>query len=906
MSNQTKIALASCAAVACTVTLLVAVNQPKSHQQQPPVLPSTPVAAHVPAEKAETPMGTERPTMAGTVIPDKRDAGAPPTVSIVFVIDGSPNMYHNSGASAFELAKAGIADLLRMPGFPDDGTIEIAVIQNTRAGALGYKKDVHWLGRTTIGETPGGLAPEDLALRVEDLHHSNHHSAALIESGIKEAVDMLQGVSSLDNRTFSAAVSQHVILMTNGAWLLPGTEAAGECPPACYVWETCAGTWCDASAAPTCEDRGDICLGVECAAGAEELCHYESTDTLCDRGCELIDLAKLGRRNAGVRISALHMGRMARHQDVNLVTEFVLRSVTEAQELGGKIGEYARINPQRCYGCGITDWRPPVTEDVSSTLAGWLCTTSFTDDQYLADSDLDGPDGVLDLCDICPAVANADQADCNWNGIGDACENTSLCPNGDPTIDSDGDGICDGQLDRCPGGDDCLVAQWASASDCDPFEACGCDCDHNGTSDYCLAAQELAAVAETYCDTDVDCTTGQFDKQYEYYCRDFPYSPICNHRPTDCGLDLFTGYVEDFEDDGVFEDGPIDNKAGWVGPAAPGVFEVGDCDAGSGRCLQMHASPSYDTVVSAASPILDIPWWECKEALDLGQDCEDPENVVPCRADPHGWGVIAVEMEFAIPAGGDRNVVYDLSLVDGCPVSVSGQERLQLRVARAGTSDEWYVSHDYGDCASECNVDDSDRCEVKRFSDGEIVHVTVLFNDAVNYEVGTEGEDVCTFAPTEYENVKILFEGGSGCAGSTAFVGPAFEGGAAIPHDGRDIQFFLTADGRACATDCAMMEIRKIVARRSDHCEYANDSSGLDCSYSDMLRVCGEDSFYVCGSCGAVDSGNCWEAHEPLAGCSERACCEVVCREEPTCCLDGEGQGWTDVCAELAGRLCPS
>ncbi|MBI5266827.1 MAG: thrombospondin type 3 repeat-containing protein [candidate division Zixibacteria bacterium] len=58
--------------------------------------------------------------------------------------------------------------------------------------------------------------------------------------------------------------------------------------------------------------------------------------------------------------------------------------------------------------------------------------------------DADG-DGITDVLDNCPAVANANQLDTDHDGLGDACD---LCAT-DPLNDGDGDGICTG-VDNCP------------------------------------------------------------------------------------------------------------------------------------------------------------------------------------------------------------------------------------------------------------------------------------------------------------------------------------------------------------------------------------------------------------------------------------------------------------------------
>jgi hypothetical protein len=123
---------------------------------------------------------------------------------------------------------------------------------------------------------------------------------------------------------------------------------------------------------------------------------------------------------------------------------------------------------------------------ISVSVAGNLpAGTNFVtvDNLYFAFEEYDGDgDGILNSTDNCPTIANPSQADCNTNGIGDACESFIDCNTN--TIPDDCDiagGAPDFNLDTIPdtcqcladlfidhqvnGGDlGALLSQWGSAT----------------------------------------------------------------------------------------------------------------------------------------------------------------------------------------------------------------------------------------------------------------------------------------------------------------------------------------------------------------------------------------------------------------------------------------------------------
>jgi hypothetical protein len=85
----------------------------------------------------------------------------------------------------------------------------------------------------------------------------------------------------------------------------------------------------------------------------------------------------------------------------------------------------------------------------------------------LLDADLDS---ICTPVDNCPAIANADQADADADGVGDACD--SPCGDG---LDNDGDGLVDFPAD--PG---CASSRWTESPRCDD----GLDNDDDGKVDW--------------------------------------------------------------------------------------------------------------------------------------------------------------------------------------------------------------------------------------------------------------------------------------------------------------------------------------------------------------------------------------------------------------------------------------
>ena len=112
--------------------------------------------------------------------------------------------------------------------------------------------------------------------------------------------------------------------------------------------------------------------------------------------------------------------------------------------------------------------------------------------------DSDG-DGVTDLPDLCPNIADSDQSDSDDDQVGDACD---ACEGDDASGDSDGDLVCD-DSDVCAGFDDGVDSDADTVPD-------GCDIcvgdDASGDTDNDLVCDDsdVCAGSDDAIDTDLD------------------------------------------------------------------------------------------------------------------------------------------------------------------------------------------------------------------------------------------------------------------------------------------------------------------------------------------------------------------------------------------------------------------
>ncbi len=281
--------------------------------------------------------------------------------------------------------------------------------------------------------------------------------------------------------------------------------------------------------------------------------------------------------------------------------------------------------------------RPSCADDDACVTAGEKCVDGFC----LGQEDGDG-DGIGDVCDICPEIANATQADRDEDGLGDGCDNCPMVANGDQL-----------NSDAAPVLTDCVVGEGTCTG--------LADCVDPDTED------ELPGVCKNRCAIDRDCSA-VFACNGDGYCD--PITPAGGH-------DLI-GDACDPDDDG---DGICD----------PGV--VNSVCTGSDNCPLTYNPDQADGDANGLGDACDVDsdGDGIQDGLDLCPmivtslcDPEDPEMACGagegnCQVVDRGWDPDAgtegdwVEvMRCSAHPDGDGDGLGDLC--DPCPADAEHNE----------------------------------------------------------------------------------------------------------------------------------------------------------------------------------------------------------------------------------------
>ena len=288
----------------------------------------------------------------------------------------------------------------------------------------------------------------------------------------------------------------------------------------------------------------------------------------------------------------------------------------------------------------------------SSYIARWGCQTSATDS--------DG-DGIPNDSDNCPSHYNPSQADCDDDGIGDACQPgaTDCNANGVPdscdidqgtSQDCTGNGIpdeCEPDCNQNGVADSCDIAQGTS-QDCTgngiPDE-CEPDCNSNGIADSCDIAEG----------TSQDCTQNGIPDECESDCNQngvadscdvsLGSSPDCNANGIPDACDVASGASDDCQLNGIPDEcerhggerlrgrafrGAVDGRVETAAARAVSLCQSPDQQAHGGAYLlaldaDSGARAADGFTLADAATITDLSWWgtyrdACGEACTPSDD----------------------------------------------------------------------------------------------------------------------------------------------------------------------------------------------------------------------------------------------------------------------------------------------
>lgn len=199
-------------------------------------------------------------------------------------------------------------------------------------------------------------------------------------------------------------------------------------------------------------DQLDFTAGTGDSIGSVQ---FDNAACATTAGCTAVNVSNIGPRPpADFKVysnEGNNAGNSAEYYDISSTVEFC--GATVCFEIGNQVGNIRLAH----YVCDNND--PCEWVELPSTITGnKICgeTPSFSIFAILEPLDQDG-DGIFDSEDNCPETPNADQADLDNDGYGDACDS-----------DIDGDGIVDDE-DRCP---------WIASQNND-------DLDGDGLGDIC-------------------------------------------------------------------------------------------------------------------------------------------------------------------------------------------------------------------------------------------------------------------------------------------------------------------------------------------------------------------------------------------------------------------------------------
>jgi len=302
-------------------------------------------------------------------------------------------------------------------------------------------------------------------------------------------------------------------------------------------------------------------------------------------------------------------------------------------------------------------------------------------------------DGVLDLTDNCRVVANANQADSNGDGIGDAC-----------ATDSDGDGV-QNAADNCP----TIANPLQENNDGDAFgDPCDGDDDNDGvndTADNCPLVDNVDQADNDgtgggdACDTDDD-NDGVADTT-----DNCDFDENVDQADTNNDGD---GDTCDDDDDG---DGVVD-----VGDNGPGVDnpgqEDGDGDLVGDACDPdvlgdagpVDAGPSPDAAPGLDASIDDVDAGGSENGFDAGElygcDCRVGSRRAPGR---DGFAMFAIGAFVAWGLSRARRsrrglgaVILTAALVTGLGIASARADEAQDQLAQQKKIDEARRLYDLG------------------------------------------------------------------------------------------------------------------------------------------------------------------------------------------------------------------